>query len=113
MPKDTQNGMSGFKSFRMRSEEDYKKIVKIVRNLLKAMFPSCRVTSKEDDEGFSHIDIESDGRAVVFPIYNGYMEIGGTNYPLDSSGCVAVVEALSYFLDVPIAKGGKRLVIEL
>lgn len=121
----TSVGLAAFNDFISYNKEDYNKKVDILKNLFKQVFkgvdikveneegdidnPSIR---KEDDDkknGIVYFVLSTQERTIIFPVYNGYIELAGVNYGFDSKGCIDLINVLSYYLDTPLNKKDLQL----
>lgn len=108
LPSETVIGKTAFDGFKAETESEYKLKVKIFKNFLRQIFPRLSLELIEDDTGVIHVQISNDERCVIFPVYNGYIELGGINYSFDSDGCLNVINALTYYLQVPAVNMSNR-----
>lgn len=98
LPNDTLIGKTVFDGYRALNAEDYNKKVKAFVNFIKQLVPGLRPEILRDDQDIAHVSVSTEERTVVFPIYNGYIELGGVNYSFDTDGCINAINSLAYYL---------------
>lgn len=107
----TSVGLASFQDFICYTKEDYEKKVDILYNMIKQVFNGINISKEKDDSDIVFFVISSQERTVIFPVYNGYIELAGVNYGFDSKGCIDLLNALSFYLDTPLDK--EKIKIEI
>lgn len=107
----TSVGLASFQNFVCYTKEDYEKKVDVLFNLIKQAFKGINITKEKDESDIVYFVISAQERTIIFPVYNGYIELAGVNYGFDSKGCIELINALSYYLDIEIDRD-KELKIE-